>query len=135
MLQTPELAAAIETLYRVFRRYELRNNTDACSCHHSGQEERRLHSKPLNKLSCCDLQQYARDAIYTWGTGDDFKHFLPRIFELLTTKPDPGLDLDTAASIFGRLSYESWCSTRWRTWPKEEQAAISGYFQAVWEAV
>jgi hypothetical protein len=135
MLQTPELAGASETLYRVFRRYELRSNTDACSCHHSERAEQRLHSKPLNKLSCSDLQRYARDVIYTWGTGDDFKHFLPRIFELVTNLADPALDLDTAASIFGRLNYESWCSTRWRTWRKEEQSVLSDYFEVVWETV
>lgn len=84
MLQTPELNKAIENLYRVFQHYELRNDTDACTCHHTPEDERRIHRAPLNQLSCHDLQGYAMDAIYTWGTGDDFKHFIPRLFELLT---------------------------------------------------
>lgn len=132
MLQTPELAAAIDTLYRVFRRYELRNNTDPCPCCHSTQAELAVHHKPVNKLSSRDLHQYAMDAIYTWGTGDDFKHFLPRLFELLVTDSEEFVD---AASVFSKLTYESWCSTSWRTWPNPEQSAVSDYFRAVWNAV
>src|SRR5215831_14047842 len=117
MLQTPELSQAIEGLYRVFKRYGLRSSTDACSCHHSAEEERRIHRGPLNSLSHEDLQQYAMDAIYTWGTGDDFKHFIPRIFELLTQQePHHGRSFPDAASVLCRLSYDSWCSSHWRTW-------------------
>ena len=72
------------------------------------------------------------DAIYPWGTGDDFKHFLPRLFELMVTEGDDFVD---AASIIGRLNYESASSTRWRSWPHEEQRAISEYIRTVWEAV
>ena len=133
MLQTPELNKAIENLYRVFRRYELRNDTDACSCHHTPEDERRIHRAPLNQLSCHDLRDYAMDAIYTWGTGNDFKHFIPRLFELLTQASTH--DFVDAASVFGKLPYESWCSSSWRTWPENEQSAISNYFQAVWDAV
>jgi len=131
MLQTQELAAAIETLYRVFRRYELRSTTDPCPCCHAPQDEVCLHRKPLHELSGRDLQQYAMDAIYTWGSGDDFKHFLPRLFEVLVTNGDEFFD---AAGVFSRLTYESASSTDWRTWPKDEQAAVSHYLQAVWEA-
>jgi hypothetical protein len=129
MLQTPELAAAVETLYQVFRRYELRSSTDPWPCCHSPQDEVSIHRKPLHKLSSSDLQQYAMDAIYTWGTGDDFKHVLPRLFELLVTE-----DFVDAAGAFSRLSYESYSSTHWRTWPEEERDAILRYFDALWEA-
>jgi hypothetical protein len=135
MLQTPALAAAIETLYRTFRRYELRSNTGACSCHHTEQDELRIHSKPLNKLSESDLRQYAMDAIYIWGTGEDFKHFIPRLFELLTVASDPADKFAHPADVFTKLNYDSWCSTHWRTWPEEEQSAIEDYFAAVWDAV
>lgn len=132
MLKTPELAANIETLYRVFQKYELQRGTGPCPCCHSPQDEHSVRHKPLNKLSSRDLQQYAMDAIYTWGSGDDFKHFLPRLFELLIAKGD---GLVHAAAVFAKLSYESCCSTHWRTWPEDEQNAVSNYFQAAWEAV
>jgi hypothetical protein len=119
----------------VFQRYELRTNTDACTCHHTPEDEHRLHRTPLNNLSCDDLRDYAMDAIYTWGTGEDFKHFIPRLFELLAQAPYSGRGFVDAASVFRRLTYESWCSTSWRSWPDREQTAIENYFQAVWDAV
>jgi hypothetical protein len=134
MRRTPELSEAIENLYGVFQRYELRGNTDACTCHHTPEDEQRLHGNPLNKLSYDDLRDYAMDAIYTWGTGDDFKHFIPRLFELLAQAPGPGHDFVDAASVFARLTYDSWCSCCWRTWPGSEQKALSNYFLAVWDA-
>jgi hypothetical protein len=88
----------------------------------------------LRKLSRNDLRDYAMDAVYTWGTGDDFKHFIPRLFELLTQAPDYGHDFVHPASVFGKLAYESWCSSSWRSWPEAEQQAISDYFGAVWNA-
>jgi hypothetical protein len=132
MLLTPELATSIEALYQVFRRYELRSSTNPCPCCHSTQDEQSVRHKPLNKLSSRDMQQYAMDAIYTWGTGDDFKHFLPRLFELLVTA---GEDFIDAAAVFAKLNYESSCSGRWRTWPEDEQKAVSTYLQVAWEAV
>lgn len=49
------------------------------------------------------------DAVYTWGTADDFKHFLPRLFELLVTDSDAFVD---TAAVFAKLNYESWSSSR-----------------------
>src|SRR5580765_3157892 len=124
MQQTPRLGHAIENLYAVFQRYELRAHTDACACnacHHTTEDEQRLHRTPLSNLSCSDLRDYAMDAIYTWGTGDDFKHFIPRLFELLTQAS--GHDFADAAAVFTKLNYESWCSSSWRTWPEPEQKA------------
>lgn len=134
MLHTPELREAIENLYRVFQSYELRSNTGACDCHHTPEDETRLHSKPLNKLSASDLQQYAVDAVYLWGTGDDFKYFIPRLLELLAQSPAHEHDFAHPADIFAKLSYESWCSTHWRTWPEIEQNALLEYFRAAWDA-
>jgi hypothetical protein len=132
MLQTPELRAAIETLYRVFQRYELRPSTDPCACHRTELDDLRLHRKPLHKLSIDDLRQYANDALYTWGTGDDFKHFIPRLFELLPEVDER--DFVDAATVFCKLTYESWCSTSWRVWPNDEQNAIENYFRSSWDA-
>jgi len=133
MLQTPALSESIENLYRAFQPYELRPHTDACPCCHTEGADLGLHRKPLRKLSTSDLRDYAMDAIYTWGTGDDFKHFISRIFELLVSRQERH-DFVDAAAVFRKLMYESWCSNSWRTWPTAEQAAISNYFHAVWNA-
>jgi len=103
MLRTPKLNDAIETLYEAFRNYELRSTTDSCSCCHSPEDELRLQSKPLNKLSGRALRIYAMDAIYTWGTGDDFKHFIPRLFELLADGLGPETDFVHPADVFYQI--------------------------------
>ena len=134
MLHTPELREAIEGLYRTFSRYELRPNTDACPCCHGPEDERSLHVKPLNKLSQKDLSKYAMDALYTWGSSVDFKHFLPRLFELAVESSTFEVERIDSARLFTKLTYESSDSSSWRSWHMDEQAAISGYFHAAWDA-
>jgi transposase len=63
-----------------------------------------------------------------------FKHFIPRLFELLAQTSGPGNDFVDATSVFAKLTYDSWCSCSWRTWPESEQRALSNYFLAVWDA-
>jgi hypothetical protein len=134
MIQTQELATAIGGLYRAFEGYRLRENTDPCPCCHSPQDAERIRKKILRKLDYGDLYEYVQDALYTWGGEADYKHFLPRIFELLTL-PDPkGAFVDPEVA-FVKLTYSSSDSTSWRTWPPAEQRAISSYFHALWEAV
>jgi len=36
--------------------------------------------------------------------------------------------------IVSKLSYSSWCSTNWRSWPQDEQSVIEKFFDAVWSA-
>src|SRR3954465_8902937 len=74
------------------------------------------------------------DALYTWGTGEDFKHFLPRIFELQVGASRNCFALVDPSLIVPKLNYSSWCSTNWRSWPEEEQFAIKSFFDAVWTA-
>ena len=59
----------------------------------------------------------------TVGDVDDFRHFLPRIFELL---PSGEFETDHEV-ILGKLSYGSW-----RNWPLREQQAIHEYLLSVW---
>gem|GEM_PF-861358 len=135
MLQTPELTAAIENSYRTFAVYPLRTDTGPCSCCHSPQDNHRLCAKPLRMLGPKDLRTYAYDALYTWGDEVDFKHFLPRIMELLAQANGDGPAFVDPESVFHKLSYQSSCSSGWRTWPPEEQRAIADYTLALWGAL
>jgi len=127
MNQTPELVSAIEQLYRTFASYQLHENTDACPCCHRSQDEERLHRKELRQLNAHDLEQYAMDALFVWGGVYDFKHFIPRIFELSVTCGDDFLDPEM---IFNKLHYGEW-----RTWPEPEQLAVERFFGALWYCV
>jgi hypothetical protein len=133
--QTPELIEAIENLYRIFEGYRLRGEMEPCPCCHLSEDGKRLRLKLLRKLGPKDLSTYAMDALYTWGNESDFKHFLPRILDLMASTEEPRDGFVDPQSIFSKLVYESWCSTNWHNWPVAEQTALSNYTRAVWNAV
>jgi hypothetical protein len=83
-----------------------------------------LYARPLQELSAVDLEKYAFKAMTTWGDSDDFKHFLPRIFELLTVPPEDTLAVEPEIAI-GKLAY-----ARWKEWPENEQVAIVNFLKA-----
>lgn len=122
---TSELRTAIDTLYVCFSKYPLNAQMEGCPCCVSGEDKSTLHSKSLRDLTGDDLSKYAFKAMTTWGTVDDFKHYLPRIFELMTT----GFIVDTFV-VLGKLEY-----SEWQTWPTEEQAAIRQFLLAWWSHI
>lgn len=62
----------------------------------------------------------------TWGTTEDFKHFLPRLFELVTAEESISDEID-AEVLFGKLTY-----AKWQQWPLQEQEAVKDYLDALW---
>lgn len=58
----------------------------------------------------------------TWGDADSFRHYLPRILELIDD--DPPVDREI---ILGKLRI-----AEWRTWPAPEQSAVSDYLFMIW---
>ena len=127
MEETAELRTSIEALYEAFASYPLRDDTNACQCCHSPEEEKRVHRAPLRNLKFEDLQQYAMDALLVWGSEADFRHFLPRIFELEVAHGDEFQDPEV---VFNKLRYGEW-----RYWPEMEQRAIETFFRALWRCV
>ena len=129
MMQTFEekqraLQAAIENLYVAFSSYKLRAPVEGCDCCVKKDDKKRLAAKPLRQLQEDDLSRYAFKAMTTWGDEYDFKHFLPRILELLAT----GCSLTFGADILpNKLGY-----AEWRTWPDEEKNAIENFLLALW---
>lgn len=122
-----QLAEAIEGLYRTFARYPLRPSMDGCPhCVHEA-DQARLRSRPLRLLSIDDLSKYAFKALSTWGDEEDFRHFLPRLFQIASRETIALVDPEI---LFGKLPYADW-----RTWPLAEQQALEQYFVALWEYV
>jgi len=124
---TDELRSAIENLYVAFSEYPLRDHTDACACCHTLTDEKRLHRKSLREMNAKDLWQYATDALFVWGDVTDFKHFLPRIFELAVVEGDEFVDPQV---VFNKLYHGEWWS-----WPEAEQRTIKHFFNALWKSV
>jgi hypothetical protein len=127
MEETTQLRAAIENLYTTFEGYPLRDDTNACDCCHSPEDEKRLHRKSLRKLEIRDLRLYAADALFVWGDVTDFRHFLPRIFELAVAHEDA---FEITSIIFNKLYRGDW-----RSWPDAEQRSIERFFDALWARV
>jgi len=127
MQVTVELRTAIENLYATFAAYPLRDDTNACMCCHSPEDERRIHKTSLRNLKSQDLEQFATDALLVWGNVDDYKHFLPRIFELAVAYESEFVD---QAIVFNKLHHGEW-----RYWPDAEQRAVEHFFESLWPCV
>jgi hypothetical protein len=120
------LRSAIEGLYQAFSRYPLRGHIDA-SPSVSGAAQALLYSKNLRDLGPDEIAQYLLDALTMWGWTDDFRHFLPRIFELSSSH---GGRWTIPEDVFGKLPYG-----QWETWPPEERQVITSFFEALWSNV
>jgi hypothetical protein len=121
------LEAAVEDLYVTFSKYRLAPHVEGCPHCVGDADNAKLHSRPLRDLSAEDLDRFAFKALSTWGTVDDFRHFLPRIFELLPSRLSGVVDPPT---VIGKLAYG-----KWRTWPPNEVRSVSLYLEALWTSV
>jgi hypothetical protein len=119
-----KLENSIENLYSVFSKYEINSKIIGCPCCVSDRDKEKIHSKELRNLQEEDLSRYAFKAMTTFGNVVDFKHFLPRILELLM---DDNLGVSTFV-IFGKLEYG-----HWENWERGEQEAIKIFFFEWWE--
>ena len=118
----PELTPAIRGLYSAFRRRGAAPRVVGCWCCTSPHEFDHLARTPLQHLSAKQLDRYARKAITTVGTVEDFRYFLPRIVEAAV-----GGDLLVDREVvFGKLRRGNW-----RGWPLHEQEAVETFARAV----
>lgn len=110
-------------LYSAFSRYPLKSKTEGCPHCELQNVDTLLRIKYLSKLSWNDLQIFIAKSMTTFGDIDDFKHFLPRIFELYIT------DYWNAPCDFGlflsKLEYGGWT-----TWPKDERESVLGQYES-----
>ncbi len=118
------LRQAIVDLYKTFQIYGLPTITEASEV--SVEHQRELYSAQLEQLTPESLERFARKAMTTWGYVNDFRHFLPRIFELLAMHGEVGYT--EAEIVLSKLEYGEWT-----TWPADEQRSVSNYLQALWQ--
>ena len=120
---TDDLKMAIENLYSTFSIYPFKSTMEGCPCCVSDSDKEKIHSKPLRELDEDDLSRYAFKAMTTWGDTDDFRHYLPRIFELLATTD---FIVDTSV-VLGKLDYG-----KWQNWSDNERKSIIQFLVAWW---
>ena len=82
-----------------------------------------MRSKPLRELTADDLARYAWKAISTWGTVEQFKYLLPRLFETVTTSK---FRCDTEV-LFKKPRLAGVDG-----WPEAEKAVLNTYCDALW---
>ena len=120
------LKKATQNLYDTFGKYSVLGNLRlrSCECCVSDNEIRQLLSKPLDDLNQDDLRRFMSKAVTTYGNIQDYKHFLPRILELMQNLNSDFIDDFTT---YEKLNY-----SEWETWDTKEIDAIDNYFLALW---
>jgi hypothetical protein len=86
-------------------------------------EDAVVRTKSLGELSAEDLRRYSFKAISTWGTVEQFKYLLPRLFQLVIEEEfayNPEI-------LFAKPRYGGLAS-----WPETEKAALELYCNALW---
>lgn len=92
---TSRLKNSIKELYETFEIYHSGPKMKGSPLYHDLEKwNDDLFSKPLNELNQDDLSRYTGKAMTTWGNANDYKHFLPRIFELTAELRTTLRDLD-----------------------------------------
>jgi hypothetical protein len=113
-----ELRGAVRAVYQAFRTYKLHGRVEGCPCCVSESAERELRARPLREIEGDAFGRYVWKAMTTWGDVGDFKHFLPRILELLALDPTEVCGWDVEIAI-GKVDY-----AKWNSWPEEERAPV-----------
>ncbi|MEU6424426.1 hypothetical protein ABZ860_00910 [Microbispora sp. NPDC046973] len=119
----PDLDRALGALYGAFSRYPLPAKTDACEHCVSAERVRAARAAPLRMLSASALEPYAWNGLYTWGDVEEFKHYLPRLLELLILEELDGVH---ARSLMLRLG------VRWQNWRRIERDTVVAAVGAWW---
>lgn len=120
------LHEAIEKLYTTFASYPLRHPVAGCTCCVSRADQDRIAAKTLRQLDGKDLERFVWKAMSTWGDENDFRHFLPRVLELMSDA-QKRRNLPDLFIIFGKLRYG-----HYEMWPQQEREAITIYLLAFW---
>ena len=115
------MSVDFQDIYQEFKKYPLKEKIESCPHCELENADSSLHSKALDLLSWDDLQIFIFKSMTTFGDVEDFKHFLPRIFELYIS------DYWNAPYDFGlflsKLEY-----AKIETWvPQEKNAVINLY--------
>ena len=121
LVRATDWSEAVEAAYAAFD-YPPPRGALETSPHKDGEGMfRDLTSAPLRDLTYDKLTAFEGSAISTAGTVGDFKHFLPRIMELMVPAEGDAFYPDIVA---GKLRY-----TGWECWPPDEIAAVRDVFR------
>ena len=96
-----------------------------CPCCISNRGVDVLLTTPLRALTGQQLWAYVSGAFLTIGGEEDFRYFLPRIFDVSVHDP---ANANHPEIVIGKLQLSNW-----RKWPVTEQRVIEGFLEAWFE--
>jgi len=117
-------ARVVERLYDTFAGYQLPIHIDYCTYCDTADYEQSLHGD-LRSLPAELVDKYVWDAIHHTGNEEDFKHFLPRVYELLAQGALPFAD---AEMTLGRLGQAGWAD-----WVEVEREVVIALLDSIWD--
>jgi hypothetical protein len=118
------LRDAIDGLYRAFARYPQPATSDRSPYANITDEVvAQLHAAPLRDLTPAQVERYSRHAMTTWGDEFEFRHYLPRVFELMALDPW----WTEVSLLIGKLH-----DGRWLEWPEPERQSVLAFLDALW---
>jgi len=125
---TAKLQSAISDCYEAFAGFPLPTKLATSPLRDGNDLLATLSSAPLRRLTGEQIGPYASWAMTTVGDDRDYRHFLPRIFELSVIDPVwLGGEPPIIANKLNRAS--------WRTWPAQQRDAVLSFFRAAFDAV
>jgi hypothetical protein len=124
-LSEQNLQKSLENLYLVFRVYPFRTAMPCYIPHCFSKEDIEALDKPLVSLSEKDLSSFTWDLLLTCGETEDFKHFLPRLFELSQNPRDHFCDTEIVVGKLARADFTSW--------PPHEREAVLEFLHDWWQ--
>ena len=142
------LPRAIDELYNAFSKYPRPRTYRACGCCCTGRVLEGEYwngtsrpvvevdspgaDLPVRVISPTALADFAEDVPLTAGTIELFKHYLPRLLEIVIIDGFPN-DVPDMASVFSHLTFRAEePGLAWWNWPDDEQTALTGFFDALW---
>ncbi|GMN03572.1 hypothetical protein MTsPCn3_23030 [Erythrobacter sp. MTPC3] len=122
------LRNALEQSYQVFADVHCPRTLETSPLRDGNEILQALTSALLQNLAGEQIGPYSGWAITTVGNYRDYRHFLPRIFDLAVTEPEW---LGTEPPVIaGKLNMGAW-----RTWPANQQSAVLHVFNAAFDAM
>jgi hypothetical protein len=115
---------AIDNLYSVFSKYSLNDKVTGHYCPLCLSEEDNVyfHIMPLNSISSWRLNTYFTSANILDGDLNDFKYFIPRIFEIVYLHEDN-------ESWFHEKVWTKLSEAKYTQWTVEEVSTINQFLE------
>ena len=126
------LRRATDDLYETFSSYPLRARVEIPRCTHcvSDEDDARLRAKPLHELTENELGLVLYNP-GTWGEEVDVKHFLPRLFELVSLELAGQPNRLDSGALGSRIQTAGYGVA---AWPASERSALTSFCLAWWHA-